>query len=192
MNTQFYLNFEDGMPKGTAQQHGERIGYKRIGGKLVPYIDHYRKANVQLARNMFTVKMKPYRPKQPSERPIKLLVCLYFDVKQPKKLWGKYKTTRPDCDNYVKEIKDVKDLEKEFRKMDVLQQFMIQVWVSLASSYSNKFVDYNFDMRPEVLTAHQQLYSTLYFFGFRLTDEYKAVIEGTSELYLIDGKEVTK
>lgn len=107
MKNEFYLHFENGIPKGTAQQHGERIAYKRIGGRLVPFIEHYRKANVQLARNMFTVKMKPYRPKQPSERPIKLLVCLYFDVKQPKKLWGKYKTTRPDCDNYVKEIKDV-------------------------------------------------------------------------------------
>lgn len=107
MKNEFYLHFEDGIPKGTAQQHGERIAYKRIGGRLVPYIEHYRKANVQLARNMFTVKMKPYRPKHPSERPIKLLVCLYFDISKPKKLWGKYKTTRPDCDNYVKEIKDV-------------------------------------------------------------------------------------
>lgn len=100
---------------------------------------------------------------------------------------SKFKTTYN-----IKTKKDVKDLEKEFRKMDALQQFMIQVWVSLASSYSNKFVDYNFDKRPEVLKAHQQLYSTLYFFGFRLTDEYKAIIEGTSELYLIDGKEATR
>jgi len=51
--------------------------------------------------------MKPYRPKEPSERPIRLTVCLYFDISKPKKLWGQYKTTRPDCDNYVKEIKDV-------------------------------------------------------------------------------------
>ena len=43
----------------------------------------------------------------PSEKPIRLTVILYFDIKQPKKLWGTYKTTKPDCDNYVKEIKDV-------------------------------------------------------------------------------------
>ena len=36
MSTQFYLSFET-MPKATAQQKGERIGWKRIGGKLVPY-----------------------------------------------------------------------------------------------------------------------------------------------------------
>lgn len=107
MKNEFYLHFENGMPKGTAQEKGERIDWKRIGGKLVPYIDHYRKPEVQAARNQLTLMMKKYRPKQPSERPIKLLVCLYFDISKPKKLWGKYKTTRPDCDNYVKEIKDV-------------------------------------------------------------------------------------
>lgn len=105
MKIQFYLNFET-MPKATAQQKGERIRYKYKEGKRVPYIGHYRKDKVQTARDQFIVRMKPHRPKQPSERPIRLLVCLYFNVKQPKKLWGKYKTTRPDCDNYVKEIKD--------------------------------------------------------------------------------------
>lgn len=95
------------MPKGTAQQKGERIGYRFVGGRKVPYIDHYRKPEVQASRNQLTLMMKKYRPKQPSDRPIRLVVCLYFDISKPKKLWGKYKTTRPDCDNYVKEIKDV-------------------------------------------------------------------------------------
>lgn len=95
------------MPKGTAQQKGERISYRFIGGRKVPYIDHYRKPEVQASRNQLTLMMKKYRPKQPSDRPIRLVVCLYFDISKPKKLWGKYKTTRPDCDNYVKEIKDV-------------------------------------------------------------------------------------
>lgn len=107
MKNEFYLHFEDGMPKGTAQQKGERIGYRFVGGRKVPYIDHYRKPEVQASRNQLTLMMKKYRPKEPSERPIRLVVCLYFNVKEPKKLWGKYKTTRPDCDNYVKEIKDV-------------------------------------------------------------------------------------
>lgn len=95
------------MPKGTAQMKGERIGYRFVGGRKVPYIDHYRKPEVQASRNQLTLMMKKYRPKQPSDRPIRLMVCLYFDISKPKKLWGKYKTTRPDCDNYVKEIKDV-------------------------------------------------------------------------------------
>lgn len=107
MKNEFYLHFEEGMPKGTAQMKGERIAYRFIGGKKVPYIDHYRKPEVQATRNQLTLMMKKYRPKQPSDRPIRLVVCLYFNISKPKKLWGKYKTTRPDCDNYVKEIKDV-------------------------------------------------------------------------------------
>lgn len=107
MKIDFYLHFEEGMPKHTAQEKGERIGYRFIGGKKIPYIDHYRKPEVQATRNQLTLMMKKYRPKQPSDRPIRLVVCLYFNISKPKKLWGKYKTTRPDCDNYVKEIKDV-------------------------------------------------------------------------------------
>ena len=107
MKNEFYLHFEDGMPKGTAQMKGERIAYRFIGGRKAPYIDHYRKPEVQASRNQLTLMMKKYRPKEPSDRPIRLVVCLYFDISKPKKLWGKYKTTRPDCDNYVKEIKDV-------------------------------------------------------------------------------------
>ena len=95
------------MPKGTAQEKGERIAYRFEGGRKIPYIDHYRKPEVQASRNQLTLMMKKYRPKQPSDRPIRLMVCLYFNISKPKKLWGKYKTTRPDCDNYVKEIKDV-------------------------------------------------------------------------------------
>ena len=86
---------------------GETIKYKKINGKIVPYIDHYRKPSVQMLRNLLTYKMKRYKPDKPSEKPIRLTVILYFDVKQPRKLWGTYKTTKPDCDNYVKEIKDV-------------------------------------------------------------------------------------
>jgi len=111
MKNEFFLNFEAGMPKGTAQQKGEAIRYKRVQGRVLPYIDHYRKPEVQASRNLLIIKMKRYRPELPSEKPIKLTVGLYFDV-QNKKLWGKYKTTRPDCDNYVKEIKDVMTLLK--------------------------------------------------------------------------------
>ena len=107
MKIEFYMRFENGMPKATAQQKGEAIKYRRNkAGKLVPYIEHYRKDKVQAARTMFIYQMKRYAPKKPLEGPIKLTVVLYFDIKSPRKLWGTYKTTRPDCDNYVKEIKD--------------------------------------------------------------------------------------
>lgn len=101
MNKQFYLYFENGMPKGTAQQKGEAIRYKNG----VPYIQHYKKDNVSAARQEFCWKLKQYAPKKPSEGPVVLYVWFIFDTKN-KKLWGQYKTTRPDCDNYVKELKD--------------------------------------------------------------------------------------
>ena len=66
---------------------------------------------------------------------------------------------------------------------DALQRLMIHVWAALASSHSNNFVEWNFTKNMKVLKGHQQLYSTLYFFGFRLNDEYKAIIEGKSDLY---------
>lgn len=112
MKTEFYLHFPEGLPRTTAQMKGESIRYKKVDGRILPYIDHYRKPKVQALRNELTLKMKRYRPKETSEKPIRLTVILYFDIKAPKKLWGTYKTTKPDCDNYVKEIKDVMTLLK--------------------------------------------------------------------------------
>lgn len=112
MKSEFYLHFPEGLPRCTSQEKGEAVRYKRVGDKILPYIDHYRKPHVQALRNELTLKMKRYRPEQTSEKPIRLTVILYFDIKAPKKLWGTYKTTKPDCDNYVKEIKDVMTLLK--------------------------------------------------------------------------------
>ena len=102
MKNTFYLNFENGLPKGTAQQKGEAIRYKANGQ---PYIQHYKKDKVTAMRTEFILRMKKHAPKVPTEKPVRLIVFLCFDI-QDKKLWGKYKTKRPDCDNYVKELKD--------------------------------------------------------------------------------------
>lgn len=109
MKIDFFLHFEDGMPSGTAQMKGERISYKfdPKTKKRVPYIDHYRRPEVQALRNRLTYMMKRYRPEQPSGKPIRLTMIFYFDIKSPKKLWGKYKTTRPDVENFYKECADV-------------------------------------------------------------------------------------
>ena len=112
MKLDFYLHFENGMPKGTAQMKGETIKYRRApNGKLVPYIKHYRTDKVSAERGLFIYSMKRYAPKEPIEGPVKLTVFLFFDVKD-RQLWGKYKATRPDCDNYVKEIKDAMTASK--------------------------------------------------------------------------------
>lgn len=109
MKIDFFISFENGLSRTTSQQKGEAIKYK-WDPKLkqrVPYIDHYRKSNVQSLRNQLILKMKKYRPAQPSDKPIRLTMIFYFDIKSPKKLWGKYKTTRPDVENFYKECADV-------------------------------------------------------------------------------------
>lgn len=84
----------------------------------------------------------------------------------------------------IRSKNDLKDLKTDYEGMsDALQRLMIHVWAALASSHSNNFVEWNFTKNMKVLNGHQQLYSTLYFFGFRLNDEYKAIIEGKSDLY---------
>ena len=97
------LIFEEGLPRATAQQKGEAVRYTRSGQA---YIQHYKKEKVKALHNEFAYRLKRYAPPVPSEDPIRLIVFLGFDVKE-KMLWGKYKTTRPDGDNYIKEIKDV-------------------------------------------------------------------------------------
>ena len=101
MKKTFYLHFEDGLPKGTAQQKGEAIRYKN--GR--PYIQHYKKAKVEAMRTEFILRLKPHAPRIPTDKPVRLCVWFAFDIKD-RKLWGKYKTRKPDCDNYVKELKD--------------------------------------------------------------------------------------
>ena len=104
---QIFVEYPNGLPRSTAQEKGEKVLYRWKEGKKVPYISHYRKDKVKSFRTILGFKLKPFRPKTPSIYPIKLEIYTYFDIKAPKKLWGKYKTTKPDCDNYVKEIKDV-------------------------------------------------------------------------------------
>lgn len=84
----------------------------------------------------------------------------------------------------------LEELGEKYIEMDTLLKVLMNVWVALASNYSNKFVDYNHVKREDVLDAHNSFYSILYFFGFRLNEELTEVIEGESDLYLIDGKEV--
>lgn len=96
MKDQFYLHFPT-MPTGTSQQKGVRI----VNGKPM----FYEKKAVKSAEAEFLTALKPFRPKAPSDKPIKLTIWFAFDTKK-KKLWGQPKPTRPDTDNYLKLFKD--------------------------------------------------------------------------------------
>ena len=105
MKDKFIITFEEGMPKGTAQQKGECIRYKIEGGKRVPYIHHFKKAKVSSMRETLEWKFKAHKPKKPIDRPVRLFIVLYFDIKERGR-WGKFKDTRPDLDNWAKECID--------------------------------------------------------------------------------------
>lgn len=84
------------MPKGTAQM-------KRYNGRTHTY---FKSKTLMETERIYHTMLLPHRPKTPSEAPIRLFVVLYFDKKSPQKLWGKYKTTRPDVDNFCKALID--------------------------------------------------------------------------------------
>ena len=106
MRHEIFINFDHGLPRTTAQKKGEKISYKIINRKRVPFITHYRKPEVEAARTLYAYKLKPHRPKTPSVLPIKIEVFAYFDVKDRSK-WGKPKSTKPDAENWFKELADV-------------------------------------------------------------------------------------
>lgn len=84
------------------------------------------------------------------------------------------------------------ELEAGYESLDLIQRVMLQVWRELASTYSHKFTDWEFIKNEDVLDIHQDFYDILRYFGLRLDAELESVIDGTSELYLIDGKEVIR
>lgn len=74
-----------------------------------------------------------------------------------------------------------------YKQSDPLKKIFLEVWYELALSYRNKLVSYDLVKSGVTLRAHQSFYSTLYSFGFRLPENLRAVIEGNSELYTLQG-----
>lgn len=95
MKDHFILQFAT-MPKGTAQM-------RKFNG-----ITHtsYKTKSLKETERSYKALLLPHKPEKPAEGPIRLFICLYFPVKEPKKLWGKYKATRPDVDNFCKALVD--------------------------------------------------------------------------------------
>jgi hypothetical protein len=86
--------------------------------------------------------------------------------------------------------RDLDQLGDIYISAGFLRRLMLQVWKELATSYSNKFVNYYHEKNQDILDAHLEFYDILHFFGLTIEKDLKDVLNGTSELYLIDGKEV--
>ena len=95
MKDRFIISFEQGMPKGTAQQKG----YNRYTGS------YYKKSKISQAETLFALALKPYAPKARSVMPIKLSIWFYYNIKEKRK-WGKPKISKPDVDNFAKAFID--------------------------------------------------------------------------------------
>lgn len=95
MRDRFTLYF-DTMPKATAQM-------RKFNGKTHTC---YKSKTLETTEKLYQVQLLPHKPEKPAEGAIRLFIYLYFDKKRPKKLWGKYKTTRPDVDNFCKALID--------------------------------------------------------------------------------------
>ena len=85
----------DQIPKGTAQQ-------KRFDGRTKHY---FKSARLQQTEDFYLNELRSYAPTAPIAGAVSLSID--FDYFTPtKKRRGKWKTTRPDCDNLVKILID--------------------------------------------------------------------------------------
>lgn len=96
MKNEFLLTFEEGLPKGTAQQ-------KKFNSRTGHF---YKDAKLSVLEQTFAYALRPHRPKTPSEQPIRLNLWFVFSISSPKRLWGTWKVTKPDVDNYAKAFID--------------------------------------------------------------------------------------
>lgn len=77
---------------------------------------------------------------------------------------------------------------EDFESWTPLFQLLTNIWWSLASSY-NYFEDYDCKPKKEILEAHKSFCNILKDIdGFRIKEEWKPVLDGTSELYVKEGK----
>lgn len=84
------------MPKATAQM-------RKFNGNTRTC---FKSKALMETEHLYYTKLLPHKPNKPAEGAIRLCIFLYFDKKSPKKLWGHYKTTRPDADNFCKALID--------------------------------------------------------------------------------------
>lgn len=77
---------------------------------------------------------------------------------------------------------------EDFESWTPLFQLLTNIWWSLAASY-NYFEDYECRPHKEILEAHKSFCNILKDIdGFRIKEEWKPVLDGTSELYIKEEK----
>ena len=76
---------------------------------------------------------------------------------------------------------------KDFVNWSPLFQLLANIWFKLADNYED-FMDSYWRVNEHILEGHQAFMNVLKDMGFQIKDEWKPVLDGTSELYLKEGK----
>ena len=76
---------------------------------------------------------------------------------------------------------------KDFVDWTPLFQLLANIWFKLAGNYED-FMDSYWRVNEHILEGHQAFMNVLKDMGFQIKDEWKPVLDGTSELYLKEGK----
>lgn len=100
-----------------------------VNGRLV----FYEPPRLAAARELLTLHLTPHRPQAPLTGPVRLYVRWCFPKGRHKEGW---KTTRPDCDNLQKLLKDVMT-DVGFWKDDALVcvEHVEKVWAQRAGIF---------------------------------------------------------
>ena len=75
------------------------------------------------------------------------------------------------------------NLFKDFDDWTPIFQIMANMWWSFADSYADFSDNYSGEARTERLEAHRTFMEVIKEMGFHIRDEWKPVLDGTSELY---------
>ena len=76
---------------------------------------------------------------------------------------------------------------KDFVDWTPLFQLLANIWFKLAGNYAD-FMDSYWRVNEHILEGHQAFMNILKDMGFQIKDEWKSVLDGTSELYLKEDK----
>lgn len=101
-------------------------------------------------------------------------------------LYG-YQISQKSSDSICKDA--LTPLFEKYDELHLLQKIMTRILTKLSSKHGYDFCNWNNTPYRKHLENFESFYEVLYFFGMRLNDEFRDIIEGSSDLYEPDDEE---
>ena len=101
-------------------------------------------------------------------------------------LYG-YQISQKSSDSICKDA--LAPLFEKYDELHLLQKIMTRILTKLSSKHGYDFCNWNNTPNRKHLENFESFYEVLYFFGMRLNDEFRVIIEGSSDLYEPDEEE---